>query len=445
MEHEKEKKKRNKKKKNKQGKTSAGESTSENSNHANVANPNHQNLNSDSSDVPKRGQQQAVGDSDIESVSGTETSRSVEAEKSYWLNREASLEQKIKELQEQLDIHVQREADLESNISQSQQERNLWHHKETELETTISELKTEKQSWLQKEAGYEEKLNQLSEETSSLRSLGACFEENRIQVEAEKVDMAQREDSAAETIASLSKDNAILRAHVIELETSINNISNQNQQLKEHVSDLQSKIQDLENSVAAHLSSDSTKNITEYEDMHSQLESAQALVARLLSENEELAEKVNDLKTELDQKSATAQPSSHIKPYDPTVKNPKVADIYETSGPQTAPIPMTPKKLNTVSNVGPLSGFKDGMPSDKLVNRMNSEGSDLNQISRVSMESGEIVQISLNENDSKVARSATYVPERLEPVPLTDAPLIGAPFRLISFVARYVSGADLVQ
>lgn len=30
-------------------------------------------------------------------------------------------------------------------------------------------------------------------------------------------------------------------------------------------------------------------------------------------------------------------------------------------------------------------------------------------------------------------------------VPFTDAPLIGAPFRLISFIAKYVSGADLVE
>jgi hypothetical protein len=30
-------------------------------------------------------------------------------------------------------------------------------------------------------------------------------------------------------------------------------------------------------------------------------------------------------------------------------------------------------------------------------------------------------------------------------VPFSDAPIIGAPFRLISFVARYVSGADLVD
>lgn len=32
-----------------------------------------------------------------------------------------------------------------------------------------------------------------------------------------------------------------------------------------------------------------------------------------------------------------------------------------------------------------------------------------------------------------------------EKVPFTDAPLLGAPFRLISFMAKYVSGADLAK
>ncbi|RWW62214.1 hypothetical protein BHE74_00030674 [Ensete ventricosum] len=35
--------------------------------------------------------------------------------------------------------------------------------------------------------------------------------------------------------------------------------------------------------------------------------------------------------------------------------------------------------------------------------------------------------------------------EIAEAIPLSDAPLIGAPFRLISFMAKYVSGADLVK
>ncbi|XP_076926321.1 uncharacterized protein LOC143589450 isoform X2 [Bidens hawaiensis] len=363
---ENEKKKRNKKKKNKQAKATASAAAGggELNNHANAS----KNLNSDNSDVPK-----TVADSDRDSISGTETSRSVEADKSYWLNREASLEQKIKELQEQLDMHAQREAD---HLSQSWKERNLWHHKENELEARVSQLQTEKHSWLQKE------------------------------------------NSAAATLATLNKDNAKLQARVIELETSINHISHQNQQLKEHVSDLQLKIQDLENAVATHISAERTK-----------LESAQALVARLLSENEKLVEKVNILQIELDQKTASIQSS------DPIIKIPKSADMDDTSASETDPILSSAEELDTVSNVGPLSG----MPSDKLVNHMNPLGSDLNQISRVSMESVEIVQVSLNEND---AMPATSVPE---PVPLTDAPLIGAPFRLISFMARYVSGADLVQ
>ncbi|XP_076893856.1 uncharacterized protein LOC143545981 [Bidens hawaiensis] len=281
------KKKRNKKKKNKQAKataSAAGAGAGELNNHANASN---QSLNYDNSDVPK-----TVADSDRESISGTETSRSVEAEKSYWLNREASLEQKIKELHEQLDIHTQRDAGLERNISQSWKERNLWHHKENELEARVSQLQTEKHSWLQKE------------------------------------------NSAAATLATLNKDNAKLQARVIELETSINHISHQNQQLKEHVSDLQLKIQDLENAVATHLSAERTKHITEYDDMNLQLEYAQALVARLLSENEKLVEKVNILQIELDQKTAK------IQSFDPIIRNPKSADMNDTSASETDPIPL---------------------------------------------------------------------------------------------------------
>ncbi|KAD0767446.1 hypothetical protein E3N88_43734 [Mikania micrantha] len=382
---ENEKKKRHKKKKNKQGTSASadvGELTSEINNNANVTNQNHQNLNSDSSDVSKRGLQQTVVDSDRESVSGAETQQFIFLI-FFTTFVQTSLEQKIKALQEQLDMHIQREADLERIISQSQKERSVWHHKETELEAIISELQTEKDSWVQKES------------------------------------------SAAETIASLNKDNAKLRAQVIELETSINNISHQNQQLLEHVSDQQSKIQDLEISVATCLSSVKTNHVAEHEDMNLQLESAQALVAKLISEKEKLVEKVNILETERDHKTATTQPSSPIKTYDPIVQNPKAADMDETSTTETVQTPSSAEELDTISNV---SGSKDGMPSDKLVN----------QISRASMESGDIVQISLNENEATTG-------DKFDPVPLTDAPLIGAPFRLISFVARYVSGADLVQ
>jgi hypothetical protein len=60
--------------------------------------------------------------------------------------------------------------------------------------------------------------------------------------------------------------------------------------------------------------------------------------------------------------------------------------------------------------------------------------------------SGEIVpvpldDIQIHEDGPQPPGSAVDTDE----VPFTDAPIVGAPFRLISFVARYVSGADLVN
>ncbi|GJV03437.1 hypothetical protein Tco_1337006 [Tanacetum coccineum] len=51
-----------------------------------------------------------------------------------------------------------------------------------------------------------------------------------------------------------------------------------------------------------------------------ELESTQALVQKLLSENKNLVEKVNLLNAELDQKSATSRSSILVKPYDPMIK-----------------------------------------------------------------------------------------------------------------------------
>ncbi|KAG1338927.1 putative ninein [Cocos nucifera] len=50
-------------------------------------------------------------------------------------------------------------------------------------------------------------------------------------------------------------------------------------------------------------------------------------------------------------------------------------------------------------------------------------------------------EIQIHEEDLQGRKNIEKPPE----VPLSDAPLIGAPFRLISFVAKYVSGADLVK
>lgn len=65
--------------------------------------------------------------------------------------------------------------------------------------------------------------------------------------------------------------------------------------------------------------------------------------------------------------------------------------------------------------------------------------------SLVSDDTGEIVQIPLDDNEVQDPDIHDDDNNLENDVPITDAPLIGAPFRLISFVAKYVSGADLVE
>lgn len=67
--------------------------------------------------------------------------------------------------------------------------------------------------------------------------------------------------------------------------------------------------------------------------------------------------------------------------------------------------------------------------------------------SLLSDDAGEIVQIPLDDNEIQdiELQDAKNVENDADAVPITDAPLIGAPFRLISFVANFVSGADLVD
>lgn len=60
--------------------------------------------------------------------------------------------------------------------------------------------------------------------------------------------------------------------------------------------------------------------------------------------------------------------------------------------------------------------------------------------------SEEIVPVPLD--DIQIHEDDPQLPgtdDEIDEVPFSDAPIIGAPFRLISFVARYVSGADLVN
>ncbi|KAM7532097.1 hypothetical protein LguiB_035507 [Lonicera macranthoides] len=445
MEEEK-KKKRNRKKKNKQSKTtesasvSAGESVASDHNHAKRIEKNHQSQDSDTSNA-KDDLQKVDVESREYHANGTEGPLLPEAEKLYWLDREGSLEEKIQQLQKEKDVHREKEADLEMKMLQ---------------------LQGEKASWLQKEAGYEERINQMVDGAATLSLRGVTvfslvpqvgLDEKIREMEKERDSWVQKEIKTEETIASVNSDNARLQAQVLESEELKNKLLQENQHLMEKISGLQSHIQNLErnNTASAHSYTENIKHAAENEELKSELEAARALVEKLLSENSELVEKVNELYVELDQKGPISALSSSVGSDSTVVGAPLGSNpMVGTAGkpPTSAHDPPMFKPSERISVTG--DGIMDSLENVTLNSERDGGGNSTNDEiipnSPETIKSEEIVQIPLDENEeaNDTDLKSSHNEEKVE-VPISDAPLIGAPFRLISFVARYVSGADLVN
>uniref|UniRef100_A0A2N9FHZ1 Uncharacterized protein n=1 Tax=Fagus sylvatica TaxID=28930 RepID=A0A2N9FHZ1_FAGSY len=443
MEDEK-KKKRNKKKKNKQNKATedvaAGEpdSSLDQNNHESNGQDDHihgqvqvsETVHAHNVDVPNVNM-----DLNGHLLNGTgESSISVEAEKQQWLEREATLEESIKQLQSEKDLHLKKEGSLEEIVKVLQNENELH---------------------MKKEAGLEEKISQLLDEKANLSSKGASLEEKVKHLERENKFWISNENSTKETIANLNGDVAKLQAQVMELEEFRNNLLQENQRLMEITSGLQSQIQNLERSISSTSSSDELKKrASEIEDLNSQMEAACALIEKLITENAELVEKcnatqlpitllldrirlVNELYVELDRQSPTAGLPSATGS-DQMAETAKTASVANPLSEPNENLSVTGKKLESVEIV-PIQ-----------VETIGADNVDVEQDSvipnaLISEEPGEIVQISLDENEIRDFGMQAGNDDEKTPVQFSDAPLIGAPFRLISFVATYVSGGDLVN
>lgn len=393
MEDEK-KKKKNKKKKNKQQVKSAAEDAA--SNAGNTSSREHDLLNQSLESTENKGEHNA------ETTNG------------------ARLRDMVKQLLYEKDSYMQREADLEVKIKQLQDENDSWHQKEVILEQRISQL-------LQEQASLNFEKRDLLEKVRH--------------IENKKVLLAEKENSRKEMMAALDNENNRLRMQVVELEGAKDSISQQNRQLLCNISTLQSRMRDLETSLGSTQSSmDAQKDSPEKEDLNAQIETACALIEKLVTENAELVEKMNELYMELGSLK-TGDVASVVIPDYATVQ-----DSTSTS-------------YDDISS----SAANAAQHSEKFpIMEQHQHDADLdhaNNIARHSSEttvSVEIFQIPLDENGAQKQDLEAQPPpstneagqgqgKKEDDVPLTDAPLTGAPFRLISFVARYVSGSDLVN
>ncbi|XP_062072984.1 uncharacterized protein LOC133777429 isoform X2 [Humulus lupulus] len=411
MEEDKRKKKNNKKKKNKQSKiaeTEVGGATV--NDHAQDDGP----LNAANSTI------------------------SAESEIPQSHQEEASLEETTRQLQTEKDIHFQKQAILEETIRQLQTENDNHIQKEAILEDMINQLRKDNKLHLQKEFTHEEVLKQLRDENSSHIQNKASLEMKIVQLQSEKDFWLQKEVSIQERVEHLERErHSWALKEVVEFEESKKNHLQETEQLMENISSLQLQIKDLQ-SIASKSSEECTKLSSEREELNSQVEAACSLVEKLVTENAELVEKVNELFVELDRCSGLSVVPSTVAS-ELILGNTKISCVsHQESQTNENMSMMLHRELNSIEVV-PVKEERNG-----IHNSGNHQSDVITEHSLSSM-FGEIVQIPLDENEEHDVEAQARENDENDGVPISDAPLIGAPFRLISFVSRYVSGADLVD
>uniref|UniRef100_A0A803MI44 Uncharacterized protein n=2 Tax=Chenopodium quinoa TaxID=63459 RepID=A0A803MI44_CHEQI len=336
-----------------------------------------------------------------------------DSEKQNSLQGEARLRDMVKQLLYEKDSYIQRQADLELKMKQLQTESDSWHEKEVSLEQRIS---------------------QLLQENASLSFEQRNLLEKYQHVEKEKHSLVETENLDKEMIMTLNSENAKLKMQVLELEGARNSLSQDKQQLLDNISNLQSRVHNLEMSLATPVPpTDAQKDASEKESLNTEMEEMYALIGKLMAENADLVEKVNQMSMVLGQRAVVPDITSVDIP-DYSSANPlsrSTEDIQEDNS-------LSTKSFESFGT----APVKD---EQRVTDELNSEHANIVRHSSETSLTGEIVQISLDENESQDIEAQASVGVEDESVPLADAPLIGAPFRLISFVTNYVSGADLVN
>ncbi|RID69880.1 hypothetical protein BRARA_C01949 [Brassica rapa] len=320
------------------------------------------------------------------------------------IQSEALLEERLLHLRTENEAYIQKEAQLEERLLHLRTENETLKQNEEKLEERLVQYKTKNDVLVHEMSSTEVKMRELLDERSTFSQKEASLEKKLQQLQHdEESSTAAAEKSSIEMISSLNNEIGTLRAQVMKLEESRSNLQEQNNSLVETVSSLQVQRENHDNNV---------KGASE-DELNSQIEAACTLVEKLITENAELVEKVNELCIQLNQSQrAFASPPESL-----------AIEVQKSDALEEIPIH---DEMIRIDDSGDIE--------TALLERNLSE---------------ETVPVSVNPNGEIDVESQVAVAGETEEVsggvPLVDAPLIGAPFRLVSFVARYVSGADLAE
>ncbi|XP_042440849.1 kinesin heavy chain-like isoform X2 [Zingiber officinale] len=297
-------------------------------------------------------------------------------------------------------------AKVQEQFRHLETERTLWLQRQVNLEENVKSLKVEFDSYVQKEAILEQKLQHFESENDTLKH-------------------------AEERIVGVEEDSIVLDMQVKGLERSRYILLEENQQLRQNIAALEQKIQFLEAKSTSHetLTEKMTKLLEGAIPVH---ESLSAFVRDQVSTSAEISSKVDEhyLVSEKHDEHASTAELNHTETQ---VRSSSPSHLLETDGKITESV--VPEEEFVANGAVNLDSETVGQPG---VQPLLVEP----RISEVGTVIFDEIQI-YEDNKREMIINDDPVPH--EEVPFTDAPLIGAPFRLISFMAKYVSGADLAK
>ncbi|KAG1371467.1 putative hyaluronan mediated motility receptor [Cocos nucifera] len=355
--------------------------------------------------------------------------------------KEVNLEEKIKVLQNEVDSCSQKEASLEAKLNDLQIGNDSVIQKEVILEDRVKDIEGIKDIWVLKESsmtvGCKNKFR------GQRREDRKEFKEKLCEKSKERTRSMRRrckeKTSIREMITRLQEANIGLQMQVKELEESRSNILQENQWLVESISELELRVQRLETESSAYATFKVMTKFREEIKSLDQIEAAHALIEKPDSGNGRLAGKVTEHYMVPNQHAASAEHSNPelnhemtqaiTSTYYASEYGEKITELGEKAQPS----------LGIQGRFGTSNGV-EGFVADPGVRSAQPLGLDEPRISE-DIVSVPLDEIQIHEEDLQGMKNNEKAPA----VPLSDAPLIGAPFRLISFVAKYVSGADLVN
>ncbi|KAJ1297266.1 hypothetical protein BS78_01G364300 [Paspalum vaginatum] len=305
---------------------------------------------------------------------------------------------------------------LHETIKQLEDEKSLWLQKVSTMEGELEKLHSKVDFHAQNEVLLEEKLNSLQSGYDVLIKKEEVLDNKARCIYNINSTLIHQEAVLKERLSGLEETNKALLVQVKVLEEASNNTFEENQMLVKRLDQLDARLQALE-AKAALSEAPMIGKVLENKGM-GQVDLASSLLheqtAGLTEDNKQIAKRDLISSLEITPDNICGQ------------INNSPSNAYACNHPEETLIPFP--EVATNNSIVPGRGYVNE-------HRFDGPGT-TEEIIPVPLD-----DIQIHEDDPR----QTGADNEIDEVPFSDAPIIGAPFRLISFVARYVSGADLVN